>query len=85
MPANPAGDGECETFLMFQIASPASWSPAFRPTRGSGDGAAMSGADMSGMRDGVGPPDIDEDDVEQAAMMPAMDMSPTTAVAESRN
>jgi len=45
----------------------------------------MSGADMSGIRDGVGPPDIDEDDVEQAAMMPAMDMSPTTAVAESRN
>jgi len=41
---------------------------------------------MSGIREGAGPDDIDEvDDDEQAAMMPAMDMSPTTAVAESRN
>ena len=40
--------GVCETIRMFQIASPASCRPALRPTRGSGDGAVMSGADMSG-------------------------------------
>src|SRR4249919_1039789 len=73
IPANPSGDGVCEIFRMFQIASPASCSPAFNPTRGSGDGAAMSGADMSGVRDSAGLADIDvEDDApEQPAATPA--------------
>ena len=61
MPAKPCGAGVCETFRTFQIASPASWSPALRPTRGSGDGAARSGADMSGP-DCIGDADIDADD-----------------------
>src|SRR5579885_1596476 len=47
-PAKPCGAGVCETMRRFQIASPASWSPALRPTRGSGDGATTSGCDMSG-------------------------------------
>ena len=75
IPANPAGDAVCEIFRMFQIASPASCSPAFNPTRGSGDGAAMSGADMSGIRDVEGPADIDVEDDAPAhpAAMAAMD------------
>src|SRR3954469_1685371 len=57
-PTKPCGAGVCEILRMFQIASPASWSPAFNPTRGSGDGARSSGADMSGWRDAPGPVDI---------------------------
>src|SRR5436190_14588037 len=62
IPANPAGEGVCEILRMFQIASPASCSPAFSPTRGSGEGAAMSGADISGMRAIAGLADIEIDD-----------------------
>src|SRR5262249_14552843 len=51
MPTNGSGDGVCDTIRMFQIAEPASCRPALRPTRGSGDGATRSGADMSG--DGI--------------------------------
>ena len=54
---------------MFQIAEPASWSPAFNPTRGSGDGGAMSGADMSGAGIGAALGDIEVDDDEPAQAM----------------
>src|SRR5579884_3929779 len=53
-PAKCSGAGVCEIIRRFQIASPASWRPALRPTRGSGDGAMMIGADMSGPA--IGPP-----------------------------
>src|SRR4051812_27049449 len=49
MPAKSGGDGVWETRRMFQIAEPASCRPALRPTRGSGDGAAITGMDMSGV------------------------------------
>src|SRR5512146_1661142 len=52
-PTNPSGGGVCDTSLRFQIASAASWSPALSPTRGSGDGAVTSGADMSGPLEGL--------------------------------
>ncbi|HET9424022.1 MAG TPA: hypothetical protein VFO55_01520 [Gemmatimonadaceae bacterium] len=38
---NFSDGGVAEMSFMFQIASPASNHPAFSPTRGSGDGAAM--------------------------------------------
>src|SRR5262245_15649005 len=69
-PAKPCGEGVCEIFRMFQIASPASWSPAFNPTRGSGEGAVMSAADMSGWRAKLGLDDIVPVDDEPA--QPAM-------------
>src|SRR5215217_5104982 len=64
MPVNPSGGGVLEIFRMFQIASPASLSPALSPTRGSGDGAAISGADMSGDRV---EPGLDEELLDDAA------------------
>ena len=42
--AKSGGDGVLETSRRFQIASPASWSPGLRPTRGSGLGAAAEAA-----------------------------------------
>src|SRR3954471_14796645 len=49
IPAKPCGAGVCDTMRMFQIASPASASPALRPMRGSGEGGVTSGADMLGI------------------------------------
>src|SRR5688500_18050023 len=40
---NSLGGGVFETRRRFQIASPASMSPALRPMRGSGDGAVAPG------------------------------------------
>src|SRR5512133_1982888 len=81
MPAKSFGGGVCETFRMFQIASPASSSPALRPTRGSGDGAATRGADMSGMRDDAGPADIEL--LDDAPAHPAA--APATAIEAMTN
>src|SRR5260370_22430174 len=69
IPGKFCGDGVCDTSRMFQIAEPASWSPAFNPTRGSGEGAAMSGADMSGTRSGVAL--VDTDDMDDELPQPA--------------
>src|SRR5512133_3327300 len=70
IPAKCSGDGVCDTFRRFQIASPASCNPAFNPTRGSGDGAAMSGADMLGTDSELALGDIDV--VDELAAQPAM-------------
>src|SRR6266496_2336513 len=70
IPAKCSGDGVCDTFFEFQIASPASCNPAFNPTRGSGDGAATSGADISGLDTELALGDIDVDD--ELAAQPAM-------------
>src|SRR5690349_11557352 len=79
-PAKCSGDGVCDTFRMFQIASPASCNPAFNPTRGSGDGAAMSGADMSGAGNEFALGDIDV--VDELAAQPAMISEAITDPAE---
>src|ERR1051325_3762228 len=84
IPANPCGDWTCDTFRMFQIASPASWSPALRPTRGSGDGARTSGAERSGTRAIAGVA-IELDDDERAQPATASDpITPRSVVARNR-
>src|SRR5512143_122911 len=75
-PAKCSGAGVCDTFCRFQIASPASCSPAFNPTRGSGDGAMTSGAEMSGLGSALATGDIDVVDV--PAAQPAMTIDAIT-------
>src|SRR5690242_12843032 len=70
IPAKCSGDGVCETLRIFQIASPASWRPALSPTRGSGDGAEIKGADMLGVGNALALDDIDE--VDELVAQPAM-------------
>src|SRR5689334_18374551 len=80
-PAKCSGDGVCETLRRFQIASPASCRPAFSPTRGSGDGAAISGRDMSGAGSELALGDIDVDD-ELAAHPATSSDAATDAIAD---
>src|SRR5690606_21156829 len=47
-PTKPSAGGVFETTRRFQVASSASYSPARRPTRGSGDGAATDAAAGAG-------------------------------------
>src|SRR3954467_12897702 len=63
MPTNGSGDGVCDTMRMFQIAEPASCSPAFSPTRGSGEGSTTRGAEISGAGIEARPTDVELEDV----------------------
>ena len=67
MPAKCSGDGVCDTMLQIPDRfEPASCRPALSPTRGSGDGAVMSGADMAGRSAGELACDIDVAEALQA-------------------
>src|ERR1043165_4667069 len=68
-PLNPSGEGVLETSRRFQAACPASQSPGFKPTRGSGFGGAA--VPMAGAGDAVPPLPPLEDAHDASAMMPS--------------
>src|SRR5689334_23124542 len=83
MPTKGSGDGVCDTMRRFQIAEPASWRPALRPTRGSGSGALMSGADMSAV-DIAAPAGITEGELELPAQAARANAAPKPAATRAR-